>query len=176
MPLACQWKNTLHFHWHICFPEERWWFSCVLLWHITQRGSGNGVAASTQTSAWSWRLLVFNHALPARRACCGSPREHWRRGVSAALTDFQLPLDAALAALPVVRLGGVVFRHHLHEFARQRGVLEGNRQQAKRSVPTTNDCSANANHISAPYLRLAYPQVSWWSVLSLLLLDGILNT
>lgn len=55
------------------------------------------------------------------------------RGFPASLTDFQLPLDAALAALPVVRLGGVVFRHHLHELARQRGVLEGNRQEVKRS-------------------------------------------
>lgn len=50
-----------------------------------------------------------------------------KRDFSVSLTDFQLPLDAALAALPVVRLGGVVFRHHLHELARQRGVLEGNR-------------------------------------------------
>lgn len=48
-------------------------------------------------------------------------------GFSASLTDFQLPLDAAFAALPVVRLGGVVLRHHLHELARQRGVLERNR-------------------------------------------------
>lgn len=50
------------------------------------------------------------------------------REFSASLTDFQLPLDAALAALPVVRLGGVVFRHHLHKLARQCGVLEGNRR------------------------------------------------
>lgn len=39
------------------------------------------------------------------------------------LTDFQLPLDAALAALAVVRLRGVVLGHHLHELPGQRGVL-----------------------------------------------------
>lgn len=33
------------------------------------------------------------------------------------LTDLQLPLDPALAALPVVGLRGVVFRHHLHKLA-----------------------------------------------------------
>lgn len=40
------------------------------------------------------------------------------------LTDLQLPLDASLAALPVVRLGGVVLRHHLDKLAGQCGVLE----------------------------------------------------
>lgn len=93
----------------------------------------------------SQRRIVVHHASIDERG----------GGVSAALTDFQLPLDAALAALPVVRLGGVVFRHHLHEFARQRGVLEGNRQM---SVPPTSDCPAN--RIFEPYLRLAYSQVS----------------
>ena len=39
------------------------------------------------------------------------------------LTDLQLPLDAALAALAVVRLRGVVLGHHLHELPGQRGVL-----------------------------------------------------
>lgn len=39
------------------------------------------------------------------------------------LTDLQLPLNPALAALPVVSLSGVVLGHHLHKLARQRRVL-----------------------------------------------------
>lgn len=39
------------------------------------------------------------------------------------LTDLQLPLDAALAALTVVRLCGIVLGHDLHKLAGQRGVL-----------------------------------------------------
>lgn len=36
------------------------------------------------------------------------------------LTDLQLSLNPALAALPVVSLCGVVLRHHFYELARQR--------------------------------------------------------
>lgn len=40
------------------------------------------------------------------------------------LTDLQLSLNASLAALPVVRLRGIVFWHHLDKLTGQCGVLE----------------------------------------------------
>lgn len=49
------------------------------------------------------------------------------------LTDLQLSLNAALAALSVVRLRGVVLRHHLDELPRQRGVL-GKRGRRRRNT------------------------------------------
>lgn len=58
----------------------------------------------------SSRSAPFSHRDPAP-----APPPH--------LTDLQLPLNAALAALAVVRLGGVVFGHHLHKLPGQRGVL-----------------------------------------------------
>lgn len=39
------------------------------------------------------------------------------------LTNFQLSLNAVLAAVPVFGLRGVVLRHHLHKLAWQRGML-----------------------------------------------------
>lgn len=47
--------------------------------------------------------------------------------ITGLLTDLQLSLNASLAALPVVWLGGVVFWHHLHKLAGKRGVLETHR-------------------------------------------------
>lgn len=47
------------------------------------------------------------------------------------LTDLQLSLNASLAALPVVRLSGVVLRHHLDKFTGQRGVLMRQRETTK---------------------------------------------
>lgn len=58
----------------------------------------------------SSRSAPFSHRDPAP-----APPPH--------LTDLQLPLNAALAALAVVRLGGIVFGHHLHKLPGQRGVL-----------------------------------------------------
>lgn len=45
------------------------------------------------------------------------------------LTDLQLPLDAVLAAVAVLGLRGVVLGHHLHEFTRQRRVLERDKEE-----------------------------------------------
>lgn len=39
------------------------------------------------------------------------------------LTDLELPLNTALAALAVVDLTAIVVVHHLNKFARQRRVL-----------------------------------------------------
>lgn len=51
------------------------------------------------------------------------------------LTDLQLPLDPALAALPVVSLRGIVLGHHLHELAGQCGVLRGKRRREGAEGP-----------------------------------------
>lgn len=91
--------------------------------------------------AWSRSVRpAFNHTLRAQRDSLWLTLQMLTSGVfPASLTDFQLPLDAALAALPVVRLGGVVFRHHLHELARQRGVLEGKQTEVMRSRVSADD-------------------------------------
>lgn len=46
-------------------------------------------------------------------------------------TDLQLPLDAVLAAVPVLGLGCVILGHYLHELPRESGVLE-NRERHSR--------------------------------------------
>ena len=58
-----------------------------------------------------WRVLVQDVAPWHAQPGCGPP---------GLLTDLQLPLDPALAALPVVGLRRVVLGHHLHELAGQR--------------------------------------------------------
>lgn len=48
---------------------------------------------------------------------------HVSRFVLGGLTNFQLSLNAVLAAVPVFGLRGVVLCHHFHKLARQRGML-----------------------------------------------------
>lgn len=111
--------------------------------------------------AWSRSVRpAFNHTLRAQRDALWLTLQMLTSGVfPASLTDFQLPLDAALAALPVVRLGGVVFRHHLHELARQRGVLEGKQAGSDEVAGQRGRPLQSANQMAALYLCLAYSQV-----------------
>lgn len=54
-----------------------------------------------------------------------APAGSWLLWGTGALTDLQLPLDAALATLPEQRLRLVVLGHHLHKLVCQHGVLQG---------------------------------------------------
>lgn len=51
-------------------------------------------------------------------------------------TDLQLPLDAVLAAVPVLGLGCIILGHYLHELPRECGVLE-NWEKAQQGVRAT---------------------------------------
>lgn len=69
------------------------------------------------------------------------------------LTDLQLPLDTALAALPVVRLGRVVLGHDFHKLPGQRGVLgdrDGCRCQPSPTSPRASDACCPPKSQPAP--------------------------
>ena len=56
-----------------------------------------------------YRSRMLRMGCKVGNGVCGSMQGGAGFSLPSALTDLQLPLNASLAALPVVRLGGVVF-------------------------------------------------------------------
>ena len=161
-------SSTLHTH-----PGPRWEGST-----LTPEAKMAGFPLSSMSSSSS---LVVVRPAASRDQTEPSPS----RVVSGSLapplqlTDLQLPLDAALAALAVVRLRGVVLGHHLHELPGQCGVLGARDGNAGVSPSPTRAPEPQAPRYSPrrprPHLCLSDPQVCGGAVQAFLLLDALLD-
>lgn len=113
---------------------------------------------SQSAKVFSWisnATCLTRHYVTEKQMCSGKPcsvnmcavsmKDGGGFGLPGLLTDLQLSLNASLAALPVVRLRGIVFWHHLDKLTGQCGVLEIQWGTTKHFTKTCSMAAVDTN-------------------------------